>query len=315
MARRVLAEPLVHFLVLGALVYGLYWINQDPVPETEANRIIVTAGEVEWLEAAWEKRWARRPTPEESAGLIREHIRETVMYREALSMGLDTNDTIIRRRLSQKLGFLVEDLLQVPPPTEEQLLSYRQAHADRYTQPALVTFTHVFIDPDRRGNETLDHAAELLAELEGLEGLKGLKGLKGKGEPDDATEAAGDPFLLQRYYPERDFAELSKLFGRGFATEVVALEPGAWHGPVLSGYGVHLVFVHAREEAVVLPFEEVREQVLADWQDEERSRLNDEYFARLVERYEITVEEPEASAEPGLAAVPAAVPASKSVTP
>ena len=94
-ARRVLAEPLVHFLVLGALVYGLYWINQDPVLETEANRIIVTAGEVEWLEAAWEKRWARKPTPEERAGLIREHIRETVMYREALSMGLDANDTII----------------------------------------------------------------------------------------------------------------------------------------------------------------------------------------------------------------------------
>ncbi len=303
MARLALAEPLVHFLVLGALVYGLYWINQDPALETEANRIIVTAGEVEWLEAAWEKRWARKPTPEERARLIREHIRETVMYREALSMGLDANDTIIRRRLSQKLGFLVEDLLQVQPPTDEQLLSYRQAHADRYTQPALVTFTHVFVDPDRRGNETLDHAAELLAEL------------GGKGEPDDAIESAGDPFLLQRYYPERDFAELSKLFGRGFATEVVTLEPGVWHGPVLSGYGVHLVFVHAREEAVVPPFEEVRDRVLADWQDEERSRLNDEYFARLVERYEITVEEPEASAEPGLAAVPASVPASRSVTP
>ena len=299
--RRVLREPLVHFLLLGALVYGLYWVNQDGADQPDADVIVVSAGEIEWLEASWEKRWGRGPTPEERAGLIRQHIRETVLYREALSMGLDANDTIIRRRLSQKLEFLVQDLLQVPPPTEEQLRSYRQAHADRYTQPALVTFSQVFLDPDRRGDETLDQAAALLAELQ-AESNQGA-------EPGEAADGLGDPFLLQRYYPERDLAEISKLFGRGFATAVVALEPGVWHGPVLSGYGVHLVFVHARKEAVVLPSEEVRDRLLADWQDAERDRLNDEYFERLVERYQITVEEPDRSeenSESGLAAVPAA---------
>ncbi len=287
----------MHFLLLGALVYGLYWINQDAADELEANRIVVSTGEVEWLEAAWEKRWGRRPTPEERAGLIRQHVRETVLYREALAMGLDADDTIIRRRLSQKLEFLVQDLLQVPAPGEEQLLSYRQANTDRYTQPALVSFSQVFVDPDRRGDETLDQAAVLLAELRAA--------LQEEGEPGDVAREAGDPFLLQSYYPERDQTELSKLFGRGFATEVMTLEPGVWHGPVLSGYGVHLVFVHAREEAVVLPFEDVRDRVLADWQDEERTRLNDEYFTRLAERYEITIEEPEERTEPGLAAASA----------
>ena len=300
MVRRVLQEPLAHFLVLGALVYGLYWINLDAADELEADRIVVSAGEVAWLEAAWEKRWGRKPTSEERAGLIRQHVRETVLYREALAMGLDADDSIIRRRLSQKLEFLVQDLLQVPAPGEEQLLSYRQANADRYTQPALVSFSHVFVDPDRRGDETLDQAAALLAELRAA--------LQEEGEPGGAAREAGDPFLLQSYYPERDETELSKLFGRGFATEVLALEPGVWHGPVLSGYGVHLVFVHAREEAVKLPFEEVRDRVLADWQDEERTRLNDEYFTRLAERYEITIEEPDEPderPESGLAAVPA----------
>jgi peptidyl-prolyl cis-trans isomerase C len=292
---RFLREPLLHFLLLGALVYGVYWVNQDPFAAPEGNRLRVTAGEIGWLTASWEKRWGRGPTAAERDGLVREYIRETVMYREALAMGLDRDDTIVRRRLAQKLEFLVQDLLQVPPPTEEQLLSYRQAHVDRYTQPAVVTFSHVFVDPDRRGDGTLDHAATLLAELQAES--------KQRGEPGEAAGQAGDPFLLQGYYPERDLTELSKLFGQGFATEVVSLAPRVWHGPVLSGYGVHLVYVHARNDAVELPFADVRDRVLTDWQDEERRRLNDEYFARLTERYEIIVEEPEPDA---LAAVPAA---------
>ena len=119
--RRATREPLVHFLALGALVYGLYAVTA-PSPSTEGtdrNRITVTAGEVEWLATSWEKRWNRRPTPEEQDGLLRGYIRETAMYREALAMGLDRDDTIVRRRLAQKLEFLVNDLLQVEAPNEE----------------------------------------------------------------------------------------------------------------------------------------------------------------------------------------------------
>jgi hypothetical protein len=247
------------------------------------------------METSWEKRWGRRPTSAEREGLVREYVRETVMYREALAMGLDRDDTIIRRRLAQKLEFLAQDLLQVEPATEDQLQAYMESKRDRYTEPALVTFTQVFVDPDRRGEATLSEADRLLREL------------KASGAPSGRIGDLGDPFLLQDYYPERDESEISKLFGRGFASEVMTLEPDSWSGPILSGYGVHLVFVHDRRVARPLPFEAIRERVQSDWQDEERRRLNEEYYARLLERYEIEVEEPGST---GLAAVPAS-----SVTP
>ena len=294
-SRQLLREPLLHFLLLGALVYGLYWFNQGPAGGVDASRIVVTAGEIEWMEASWEKRWGRGPTPAEIEGLVRDYVRETVMYREALAMGLDRDDTIVRRRLAQKLKFLAQDLLQVEPATEEQLRAYMETKRDQYTEPARLSFTHVFVDPDRRGEATLGDADRLLRELQT------------GGAPSEESGDLGDPLLLQAYYPERDESEISKLFGRGFATEVLKLEPGVWNGPVLSGYGVHLVFVHDREDARPLPFDAIRERVQSDWQDGERSRLDEEYYARLLERYEVSVEEPVAK---GVAAAPAA-----SVTP
>jgi peptidyl-prolyl cis-trans isomerase C len=295
-----LREPLVHFLALGAAVYALYWLTPGAGEEASANRIVISAGEIEWLETAWHKRWNRRPTLEERAGLIREHVRETVLYREALAMGLDRNDTIIRRRLAQKLEFLAQDLVAVSPPTEEQLQAYLQSHERRYEQQALVSFDHVFVDPDRRGADTSAHAEALLGQLRAAAAEMATAGPRSGTE---GSEARGDPFLLQRYYPERDEAELSKLFGRSFAAEVLSLEPGAWQGPVRSGYGLHLVYVHQREDAVALPFETVRERVRADWSDEQRKKLDEEYYARLAERYEIIVEEPQANDLPPVATV------------
>ncbi len=279
--QRWLREPLVHFLLLGAAVYGLYALTADSDEETAGNSIVVTGGEIEWLETSWQKRWNRKPTPNERAGLVRQYVRETVLYREALAMGLDRDDTIVRRRLAQKLEFLVDDLIPVPEPSPQQLLAYGEANRERYTQPALVTFTHVFIDPDRRGDETHARAEAVLAELQA------------RGGAGERIEGVGDPFLLQSYYPERDEVELSKLFGGGFASRVVSLEPGRWHGPVLSAYGVHLVFVHARLEAEPFDFGQVRDEVSSDWKADERARLNDEYVARLIARYEIVVEETE----------------------
>ncbi len=281
--RRATREPLVHFLALGAFAYGLHAVTAPP-PSTEGtdrNRITVTAGEVEWLATSWEKRWNRRPTPAEQDGLLQGYIRETAMYREALAMGLDRDDTIVRRRLAQKLEFLVNDLLQVEAPNEEELHTYFEENLDRYAEPALVTFTHVFIDADKRGDRALAHAAEVLTELEA------------GAASGELAERVGDPFPLQPYYPERDETEISKLFGRAFASELVQLEPEQWHGPVRSGYGVHLVFVHDRLEAQHPEFAAVRERVEADWEEAERSRLNDQYSARLLERYEVVVGKPE----------------------
>ena len=121
-------EPLLHFLFIGAAIYLLYGAFAEPVPEEVDKTIVVSAGEIEWMKTSWQKRWNRPPTAEEFDGLIQQYIRETVLYREALTMGLNKHDQIIRRRLAQKLEFLAKDLVALTPPTDEELLTYFDAH-------------------------------------------------------------------------------------------------------------------------------------------------------------------------------------------
>ena len=278
---RLLREPLFHFLILGLLIYGGYaWLHSGAAPDDQES-ITVGAGELAWLRTSFEKRWKRTPTPAELNGLIDEYVRETVLYREALAMGLDRDDTIVRRRLAQKLEFLVQDLVEVKAPTEEELETYFEAHREEYREPGLVTFSHVFVDPDRRGEQTLQDAAAIREALEKLE------------DPAQGAKKLGDPFMLQRYYPERNEAEISKLFGGEFAERVGELSEGVWHGPVLSGYGVHLVYVHGKQSFPQPSLAEVRERVLNDRTTAKRRELDDEYVARLREKYDVVIEDAE----------------------
>jgi len=169
---RLVKEPLFHFLILGLAIYAGYaWLNPDEAPESDQT-IVVGAGELGWMRTSFEKRWNRPPTTEELEGLTREYVRETAFYREALAMGLDQDDTIVRRRLAQKLEFLVQDLIDVKPATDEELEAYFDEHRADYRQPDLITFTHAFVDPDKWGNQTESHAATVLEGLE-QEGARG----------------------------------------------------------------------------------------------------------------------------------------------
>jgi hypothetical protein len=240
------------------------------------------------MRTSFEKRWKRAPTPEELAGLTKEYVRETAFYREALAMGLDQDDTIVRRRLAQKLEFLVQDLIDVKPPSDAELEAYFDEHRASYRSPDVITFSHAFVDPDKWGNETESHAATVLA------------GLREAADPADGAKELGDPFMLQLYYPERTEAEISKLFGGGFARSVSELSVGAWQGPVLSGYGVHLVYVHEKQGFPEPAFADVRDRVADDWMAAKREELNTEYRDRLLEKYTIVIEdEPAAKSAAG----------------
>jgi len=284
-ARRIVREPLVHFLLLGAAIYGVTYAAAPGVDEAPDNRIVISAGEIEWLSASWEKRWNRLPTAEERAGLVDEYVRETVFYREALAMGLDREDTIIRRRLAQKLEFLSEDLIATVPPTEDELRAWFAEHGERYQLPALMTFTQVFLDPDQRGERTLDDAEAIRAQLRALD------------PPTEGAAGLGDAFMLQSYYPERSELEIAKLFGAEFAREVAGLEPRQWHGPVLSGYGVHFVYVDERSEVLPAEFAAVQGRVEQDWEDERRRVFSEEFYARLRARYDVVVEDAKPSGD------------------
>jgi hypothetical protein len=280
-------EPLVYFLIIGAAIFVLYGFFRQQDAAIQERAITISAAEVNWLTDTWEKRWNRPPTPEEREGLINEYLQEMILYREALAMGLDQNDTIIRRRLAQKLEFLSQDLLRPKPPSEGELRAYFETYVDRYQLPDIITLTHVFLDPDVRGDKTLEDAEVIKKQLQAL-----------KDPPQDA-QSYGDAFMLQSYYPERSEAELLKLFGSGFARSVFELEPQQWHGPVLSGYGTHLVYVHYRQEADPPIFSEVEEQVLQDWESDRREQINEQFIANLIGRYDVTIEDVSTDEKPG----------------
>ena len=277
---KLLREPLVHFLAIGALVYLLYGLFAEPVADEDDKTIMVSASEIQWMQTSWQKRWNRPPTPQELDGLIQQYVKETVFYREALTMGLNQHDTVIRRRLAQKLEFLAKDLVALTPPTDEELQAYFEEHRERYREPVLYTFTQIFIDPDKRGDATLADAEKIKADL--------------IAQSDAITDpgALGDSFMLQNYYPERDRDEIQKLFGNGFAESLIELAPGQWHGPVLSGYGVHLVYVSHVIEPPEPVFAAVRERVTQDWTTETGEELNERFYANLRDQYRIVIEEP-----------------------
>jgi hypothetical protein len=278
-------QPLAHFLVIAAAIAALYaWLGDGDAAAPDRT-IRITPANLSRLEAEWRARWKRAPTPEELEGLVRARVRETALYREALAMGLDEDDPVIRRVLVRKLEGIARDLVEISlSPTEQDLAAYFEAHAERYRPPPLITFTHVFIDPDRRGERTLPDADAILAELQS------------RGQPTEGIGDFGDPFMLQRYYPQKTEQRIASLFGREFARSVFELEPGQWHGPILSGYGTHLVYVDGRREFPTPTLAEVEERVRQDWVDERRKEITEQYFDQLLARYEVIVEPESADA-------------------
>jgi hypothetical protein len=268
----ILREPLLHFLVLGGLLFGLFGLTQGPEQEG-ARQIRVTAAQVEQLAAQFSRTWMRPPTEEELAGLIEQHIRSEVFYREALAMGLDQDDPYVRNRLGQKLEFLLDDLSADTEPGDEILTQYLREHAERYRAPARVSFEQVYLNPDRHPRMEED-------------GAEALARLRAGADPT----ALGDVSLLGQAFDDLTRPEVARQFGDAFAESLLELEPRQWLGPIPSGLGAHLVRVGDRQPARPPTLDKVRPQVLRDWQDERRREQKEQAYARLRQRYEIAVE-------------------------
>lgn len=276
---RFLKEPLLHFLLIGVSFYLIHGLYGEPEMSDDGRRIVISAGEVEWLRDSWKKRWNRLPTGEELDGIVRAYLRELVLSREAVAMGLDKDDTVIRRRLAQKLEFLSEDLVEFTSPSDEELAAYMKKNGERYELPAVATMTQIYYDPDKRDVQALEEAE------------RQKKILNGREFDPDHVNGLGDAFFLQKYYPERSQSEIARLFGSGFADSIVDLPVETWNGPILSGYGVHLVYIHDRQAAVPPALDDVRNKVLQDWKDDKRRELSDRYITNLLAQYDVKVEE------------------------
>lgn len=275
---KIFKEPAFQFLLAGLLLYVAYRSFNDYL-NRDKNIIIVSKTELDMLDQSWEMKWNRPPTPKEKEALINQSVREKVLYRTAIEMGLDKEDIVIRRRMVQKVEYLGADIMQPPQPSETELVTYYEKHKDQYELPEFVSITHLFFDPDKRGEATLDDANKALTKL------------KAQKDPTSNLSAFGDAFMLASYYPNKSELEIQKLFGSGFTESVFKLETGIWHGPILSGYGTHLVFVHNHEKNELPAYENVRDLVRNDWMAEKKAALEQQYIDGLMARYEVILED------------------------
>ena len=282
--RRLLREPLLHFLLLGAGLFLVHSLLQRP-GAAEPGEIVVRRAEIEQLAAGFAKTWQRAPTAEELVFLVNDRVREEIYGREARALGLDRDDTVIRRRLRQKLEFVTDDIAALAEPSEEELEQHLRAHPEAFRSELRLTFLQVCLDPQRRGAQLAKDVAGLLAELQ-------------PAGPRADVAQLGDSRLLEPRFSGLGRSEIARLFGEPFAQALAALEPGRWHGPLESGYGVHLVCICEREEGRVPELAEVRAAVRRDWEDARRAAANDAFYAGLLARYRVTIELPAAEQEP-----------------
>lgn len=277
MFNKIIREPLFHFFLIGALVYMVYGlVNKDA--NTQENVIVITNGEIQWLEDNWEKTWNRAPSLEEREGLIKRQVRQKAMYKTAVEMGLDKDDIIIERRMVQKLEFLTSDILTPPNPLDGELEEFYNKNPKQYKTSSAITITQLYFDPDKREDKTLSDAENALVVLKKI------------GEPENSDNSLGDVFMLPSYFPMISDIELAKSFGNEFASQVFSLEPRSWYGPILSGYGTHLVYIHELKKAALPEFETVADDVKAEWQKKKLKELHDLYEEALIARYEIIIE-------------------------
>ena len=272
-------EPLFRFLLIGAAIFALNaWVNKS---DHEAKPTLeITAADIDRLRNLWQSKWQRPPTSVELRGLIDAEIREEILYREALAMGLDKDDTIVRRRMAQKLEFLTEDLMALDDPTNEELTEYLQKNAEKYREPARLSFTHIYFSRDRRGVNAEADAQQALLNLNAL-----------GGSPAAAGKDMGDLLLLESSYDQLALPDIARLFGGSFAAEIEKLPQGSWQGPVMSGYGIHLVYVTHHIAGRLPEPAYIRDAVLRDYQHEKREQANQEFYARLKQHYSVSIDE------------------------
>lgn len=278
---RWLKEPLFHFLLIGAGLFMLYgWQTDDNA--LPPDQIVFTEARVDQLINLWERKWQRLPTQQELQGLIEQQIREEVLYREALAMGLDKDDPVVRRRMSQKMEFISNDLASLAEPDDTQLQDYLDQHSEKFSIPGRISYSQVYLNASQRGEHVLTDAQKLLEELSSF-------------TVDTDITMTGDSFMGgYKFLDETDFGVV-RLFGKAFALELFKLPVGEWTGPVESGYGLHLVRIDSRTDSRAPSLQQVRDKVRGEWLAEQQRMTNDLLYSEFRKRYEITIEGPVAN--------------------
>ena len=270
---RFVRDPLCHFTVIGALLFTINTYFQRDTPAEDEIR--VTEQRIAHLANVFERGWLRPPDTGELEELIDNFVREEVLYREAIRIGLDKDDTVIRRRLRMKMEFLARDLVDAIAPGDPVLQNYYSVNSERYTLPTRYSFRQIYFNSDKRPEVAEDTRLVLAKITAGADPQK-----------------LGDNNLLQHEYTNVTADGADKAFGSSFSLQLAELETGQWTGPVTSAYGEHLVLVTDHQPALLAPFEQVRDEVLRDWQKEQQDRILETQYQTLLQLYDVQIATP-----------------------
>jgi len=272
---KILREPLVHFLLLGAVLFLIFGLTNQTGITGSDKRVVVSAGRVEQLATVFGKIWQRPPTSEELKGLIDDFVLEEIYYRQAVAMGIDRDDTIIRRRLRQKLEFLTDDVSTFVEPTDEELAAYLADNQEKFRSSTTYTFQQFYFNPEKHGDNTESFVAEQLKLLQ------------------SGKMPRGDVSLLPEFFDQDSRQTVDGTFGAGFSSKLDRLTIGDWQGPVRSGFGIHLIRLAGRTESRRPELAKIRSIVQREFSNEKRIAARRKMNERLLEEYEVTIEWPE----------------------
>jgi hypothetical protein len=277
--RKLIREPLLHFLLLGSVLFLIHGLSADSRPPAP-DRIVVDADQVARLSEQFRRTWMRPPTQEELRGLAEDFVREEVLYREALALGLDRNDLVIRRRMRQKMEFMNADLTDLRKPTDAELQTFLRNHAERFRIPGRSSFTQIYVDPATGAADPEKRARALLRRL--------------NSEPPTGGHplSMGDATLLPPGQSGASRQDIAAVFGTAFADAVMAAPQGQWSGPYSSAYGLHLVRVDDHRPDALPALGEIRELVTREWLHQQRGEANERFYRALRDRYAVEIHLP-----------------------
>jgi len=269
-------NPIFHVLVFGMLL-AVVWIVIIGLPTDGegSKRVVIDDSNIEQLIITFMRQWQREPTPSELRGLLESFVREEVLYREALSLGYDKDDAVVRRAMLQKMEFLGQSQAENMTPSESEIESYFAFRREKYRVPAVLSFAHIFFSIDKRGSNVDEDAQATLAKL------------KGKDPDQDVISRYGDTFLLRYNYVGESERDIRSEFGAGFAEEIMKLEPDTWDGPIQSGYGYHLVYVYGRKESYVPQWQTIRSTIEQDMIFEAQKAARELFYTEILRNYQI----------------------------
>ncbi len=278
MIKKLLREPLFHFLILGVAIFIAYSFLSRPV-NNEPGKIVITAGELASMREGYIVTWQRPPTNDEMEGLIRERVREEVYYQEALALGLDKDDIIIRRRLQQKMEFIAHDIAKRNEPTYQQLSAFLGKHPDLFKMEARYSFRQIYLNASRRGSQLQQDISSLLSEL------------NQSGSKSD-IQKMGDASVLPAQMTDVTAKEISDQFGKEFSSRLLQLPSGHWVGPVNAIDGPHLVMLSERKDGGIPALGEIHDAVLREFDDANQKAANEKFYESLLKNYSVTIEKP-----------------------